>query len=75
MPGLDGIADMLRAVVLIQPVLDYPGKAASMTATAAREVLRTPLLHGPLLQGTSGRGHGVRGLPVNPLECFYLLGL
>lgn len=47
-PGLDGVADMLRAVVskgrfrgsseLMQPVLDHPGTAASSTATAARDV-------------------------------------
>lgn len=48
--------------MLRQPVLDYPGKAASATATAAREVQRgcAPALSS---QWAPGRGHGMHGSP------------
>lgn len=51
--------------VLIQPVLDYPGKAASVTATAAREVQwgSAPALSS---QWASGRGRGMQGSPSEP---------
>lgn len=76
MPGLDGVADGLWAVVSKgrfrrEPAANtasagLPGKAASMTATAASEVQQGSAVPARSSQRASGRAAGLEGLAVNP---------
>lgn len=76
MPGLNGTVDRLRAVVSkgrFRRELDantacvgLPGKAASTTAAAAREIQQGSAA-AKSSRWASGEAMGCEGLPVNPL--------